>query len=177
MTRKTLIERARANPDLNRWFLNLSRGSAITAEVYVRRLTRVCKLLDTTPEGLVEEAGRDSKAFQDSLEDMVTELEADKKSPGYIRGLLKSSRSWLRYNDITLTRKIKVSNPSATPTIEDEMIPSKDDLSLTRQLVFACRLMGIIVHEHLVIGDNRYFSFADQGHIAQMNGEYELNMK
>lgn len=55
--------------------------------------------------------------------------------------------------------------------------PSKDDLSLTRQLVFACRLMGIIVHEHLVIGDNRYFSFADQGHIARMNGEYELNMK
>ena len=55
--------------------------------------------------------------------------------------------------------------------------PSTDDLSLTRQLVFACRSMGIIVHEHLVIGDNRYFSFADQGHIVRMNGEYELNMK
>ena len=51
--------------------------------------------------------------------------------------------------------------------------PSKEDISLTRQLLFACRVMGIIVHEHLVIGDNRYFSFADQGYIARMNREFE----
>ena len=51
--------------------------------------------------------------------------------------------------------------------------PSKEDISLTRQLLFACRMMGIIVHEHLVIGDNRYFSFADQGYIARMNREFE----
>ena len=51
--------------------------------------------------------------------------------------------------------------------------PSKEDISLTRQLFFACRVMGIIVHEHLVIGDNRYFSFADQGYIARMNREFE----
>ncbi|MCP4373141.1 MAG: hypothetical protein GY797_34305, partial [Deltaproteobacteria bacterium] len=35
-------------------------------------------------------------------------------------------------------------------------------------------VMGITVHEHLVIGDNRYFSFADQGHIARMNREFEV---
>jgi len=29
------------------------------------------------------------------------------------------------------------------------------------------------VHEHLIIGDNTYFSFADHGHIAEMNREYE----
>ncbi len=52
--------------------------------------------------------------------------------------------------------------------------PSKEDISLTRQLLFACRVMGITVHEHLVIGDNRYFSFADQGHIARMNREFEV---
>lgn len=51
--------------------------------------------------------------------------------------------------------------------------PSTEDVLITRQLVFACRVMGITVHEHLVIGDNRYFSFADQGYIAQMNREYE----
>jgi DNA repair protein RadC len=33
--------------------------------------------------------------------------------------------------------------------------------------------MGITVHEHIVIGDNRYFSFADQGHIARMNREFD----
>jgi DNA repair protein RadC len=58
-------------------------------------------------------------------------------------------------------------HPSGDP------IPSKEDISLTRQLLFACRVMGITVHEHLVIGDNRHFSFADQGYIARMNREFE----
>lgn len=51
--------------------------------------------------------------------------------------------------------------------------PSPDDVSITRHLFFACKLMGITVHEHIVIGDNRYFSFADHGYIAQMNREYD----
>ena len=54
--------------------------------------------------------------------------------------------------------------------------PSPEDTSITRQLVFAGRLMGITVHEHLIIGDNCYFSFADQGHIARMNGEYDAKI-
>ena len=33
--------------------------------------------------------------------------------------------------------------------------------------------MGMVVHEHLIIGDNRYFSFADQGYITRMNREFE----
>lgn len=51
--------------------------------------------------------------------------------------------------------------------------PSAEDVSITRQLIFACKVMGITVHEHLVIGNNRYFSFADQGYIAEMNREYD----
>jgi DNA repair protein RadC len=51
--------------------------------------------------------------------------------------------------------------------------PSSDDVAVTRQLVFAGRIMGIVVHEHIIIGENRYFSFADQGHIKQMNREFE----
>ncbi|MDO9264712.1 MAG: DNA repair protein RadC [Desulfosalsimonadaceae bacterium] len=50
--------------------------------------------------------------------------------------------------------------------------PSPADFSITRQLVFACRTMGITVHEHIIIGNNRFYSFADQGHIAQMNNEF-----
>jgi len=52
--------------------------------------------------------------------------------------------------------------------------PSTDDISITRQLLFACRVMGITVHEHVIIGDSSYFSFADHGHIARMNREYEM---
>ncbi|MEZ4528108.1 MAG: DNA repair protein RadC [Desulfobacterales bacterium] len=58
-------------------------------------------------------------------------------------------------------------HPSGDPS------PSAEDVSITRQLVFACRVMGITVHEHLVIGDNNYFSFADRGYIAEMNREFD----
>jgi DNA repair protein RadC len=51
--------------------------------------------------------------------------------------------------------------------------PSREDRLITRQLIHACRVMGITVHEHLIIGDNTYFSFADHGHIAELNREYE----
>jgi DNA repair protein RadC len=53
--------------------------------------------------------------------------------------------------------------------------PSSEDVAITRQLVFAARLMGITVHEHLIIGDTRYYSFADQGHIARLNSEFEAS--
>lgn len=58
-------------------------------------------------------------------------------------------------------------HPSGVPQ------PSPEDIAITRQLVFACRVIGITVHEHIVIGDNTYFSFADQGYIARMNREFE----
>jgi len=51
--------------------------------------------------------------------------------------------------------------------------PSQEDIAITRQLIFACRVMGITVHEHLVIGEKKYFSFADKGYIAQMNREFD----
>jgi len=52
-------------------------------------------------------------------------------------------------------------HPSGDP------MPSAEDVLITEQLVFACRLIGITVHEHIIIGDNKYFSFADQGYIAK----------
>ena len=62
-------------------------------------------------------------------------------------------------------------HPSGDPT------PSSEDISVTKRLVFACKLLGITVHEHIVIGDNKYFSFADHGYISKMNREFELKNK
>lgn len=53
--------------------------------------------------------------------------------------------------------------------------PSPDDISITRQLVYACKMMGITVHEHIVIGNNQYFSFADHGLIAELNRDFDRN--
>src|SRR5437867_5931202 len=48
------------------------------------------------------------KQFQYDLEDLVSRLEDDGKAPQYITGIMKVIKSWLSYNDITLTRRIKV---------------------------------------------------------------------
>ncbi len=48
-------------------------------------------------------------------------------------------------------------HPSGDPT------PSLEDRQLTDRLVAAGRLLGIRVLDHLVIGDGRYVSFADEG--------------
>lgn len=115
--------------EVNRWLRNLRRGSPITAEVALRRLGRACELLSTDPKKIVRDAKSDLKSFQNSLEDLVSELEEDGKSPGYIVGILKTLRGWLKYNDVVLTRTIKVTNRNATPTIENEQIPTQGELS------------------------------------------------
>ncbi len=51
--------------------------------------------------------------------------------------------------------------------------PSVEDISLTRHLLFACRVMGITVHEHLIIGESAYYSFADNGYIDKMKSEFD----
>lgn len=56
-------------------------------------------------------------------------------------------------------------HPSGNPE------PSRSDKELTRDLVYAASIMGIGVLDHIIIGNNRYFSFAGEGLIE----EYELN--
>lgn len=56
-------------------------------------------------------------------------------------------------------------HPSGDPT------PSESDKGITEDLVYACNTMQIKVLDHIIIGDNRYFSFTDEGLIE----EYNLN--
>ena len=45
--------------------------------------------------------------------------------------------------------------------------PSPEDHALTRRLVAAGEILGIRVLDHLIIGDGRYMSFADQGWLVK----------
>ena len=45
--------------------------------------------------------------------------------------------------------------------------PSKEDISLTRQLVDAGNLLGIRVLDHIIIGEGMYYSFCDQGRLGK----------
>ncbi|MCK4430197.1 MAG: hypothetical protein KAW19_02740, partial [Candidatus Aminicenantes bacterium] len=41
--------------------------------------------------------------------------------------------------------------------------PSGSDKEITKDLVFTASIMQLKVLDHIIIGNNRYFSFADQG--------------
>ena len=44
--------------------------------------------------------------------------------------------------------------------------PSPEDTALTRRLLEACQLMDLTVHEHIIIGNGRYYSYADSGQLT-----------
>ena len=50
-----------------------------------------------------------------------------------------------------------------------DVSPSPEDLAITEKIVQAANIIGIQVHEHLIISmdDDRYFSFADNGFIKK----------
>ena len=52
----------------------------------------------------------------------------------------------------------------------NDLEPSPDDIAITRKIIRAAEVVGIQVHEHLIITmeDDRYYSFADHGLISQM---------
>jgi DNA repair protein RadC len=70
----------------------------------------------------------------------------------YPREVIKDA---LRYEASSLI--FAHNHPSGDPA------PSLCDREITRDLVFAARVVQIRVLDHIIIGNNRYFSFADQG--------------
>ncbi len=61
-------------------------------------------------------------------------------------------------------------HPSGDPS------PSKSDKQFTRDLVFVGEIIQIKVLDHIIIGGNRYYSFADEGMIKKYGLDF-LNFK
>jgi len=61
-------------------------------------------------------------------------------------------------------------HPSGNPE------PSKYDKEVTRDLVYAASIMRIRVLDHIIIGNNTYFSFASEGLIEEYEMDF-LNLK
>jgi len=45
--------------------------------------------------------------------------------------------------------------------------PSQDDIEITNRVISVCELVGIRVLDHIIIGDNNYFSFLNEGLIKE----------
>ena len=115
--------------DVKRWYDNLVAGSSITAEVYLRGLGRYCELENSTPKKILLEA--ESKAFRDSFIDFVRKLESQGKAGSYITRYKKVLASWLSYNGIQVKLKVNIKGAADTPTLTNERIPTKEELSKT----------------------------------------------
>jgi DNA repair protein RadC len=50
--------------------------------------------------------------------------------------------------------------------------PSTSDRSLTRELVYAGRIMRLKVLDHIIIGENKYYSFAGEGLIEEYETDF-----
>jgi DNA repair protein RadC len=57
-------------------------------------------------------------------------------------------------------------HPSGNPE------PSNSDKELTRELVYSGKLLRLRVLDHIIIGDNRYYSFAGEGLIEQYEADF-----
>lgn len=61
-------------------------------------------------------------------------------------------------------------HPSGNPA------PSASDMQLTRELVYVGKIMQMKVVDHIIIGNDRYYSFADEGLIEEYEIDF-LNLK
>ena len=50
-------------------------------------------------------------------------------------------------------------HPSGDPN------PSEDDVNITRRIKNGADLLGLELADHIIIGDNDYFSFREHGYI------------
>ena len=72
--------------------------------------------------------------------------------------------STLKHNAVSLI--FAHNHPSGNPE------PSKSDMELTRDLIYAANTVQIKVLDHIIIGNNRYYSFAGRGLIEEYEMEY-----
>ena len=114
--------------DVRRWYENCARSSILNAKVRLRRLNLFCHRIDKSPTDLVS-IGRDNPMdMENILLDHVSWMETQNYAPGYTEGMIKTIKSWLEYNHIEIRRKIKVRNASIAVSIEDEQVPTQEQL-------------------------------------------------
>ncbi len=114
--------------DVRRWYENLARASEQTAIERLRVLARYCRMRKTTPREIVVVARRRGNSFEDDLQDFLQEQRDAGRVPSYLANYLKTLRSWLDHHGLSLGRRINVGKTRATPTIQDEQVPTKQQL-------------------------------------------------
>ena len=127
--RVTKKEKLLSDPDVRRWYKNVARGSQVTADINLRRLSKFCEDNQTTPMELAKMGMKDVRKVTDLLQDHISMMESQGKAPQYIKGTITAIKSWLHHFDVFIQRRIKIANVDSTPTLEKERVPEGNELS------------------------------------------------
>ena len=114
-----------ADAGVRRWYNNLQRGSLSTADVYLRRLAVLCEKMGKTPQDL---ARLPKESVDDFVMDFVTEEEKASAAGSYVKHSVVVLRSWLAHNGLQITKRVKIRGANRTPRIENERVPTQDEL-------------------------------------------------
>lgn len=126
------------DPNLKRWFQNKGKRSVITADVDLRKLIFFCRKIKKTPAKFAsldkEEMENITADFLSELEDSVNPKTKAKYAPTYVAGYLTAVKSWAEWNRKKFERKINISNSNARPSLEEERVPTPEEL---RRVLYA----------------------------------------
>lgn len=113
------------NKKVKEWHNNLARGHESTASVYFRSLSRFCVFNKLKPVDLIKMKPdkRDSLILS-----YVDERVRQGMSGSFVQSELKAVRSWLSWNSISITKKIKIPGSNRRPSLKNETVPSQDEL-------------------------------------------------
>ena len=127
--KSTKKERLLAEPDVKRWYNNVARGSPMTAEVNLRRLSKFCEDNQIAPLQLAELGIKNIRKVTDLIQDHISWMEKQGRAPQYIKGTITAVKSWLHHFDVFIKRRIKIANVDSTPTLEKERVPEGQELA------------------------------------------------
>jgi hypothetical protein len=113
------------DPDVKRWYDNISRGSRVTADVYLRRLGSFCNIIKTEPKEL---ASHSEQELYNLLLDRISQMEQEGKMGSYIESEIKSVKSWLSHMGKDIKKKIRIEGARDAPSLKDERVPTKEEL-------------------------------------------------
>jgi integrase len=105
------------------WIENVCRGSRVGAEVALRRMGRICGLFQVTQRDLAKMSKGEAGDF---LFRVVSRLEKEGNRSSSIAGYMKTLRGWWLFNDLEVTRRVRLSR--YVGLYDNERVPTRQEL-------------------------------------------------
>jgi len=115
-----------SDPDVRRWRTNLSEGSELAADIYLRRLDMICEVFGRSHQ---DSAKLDAKSAYNFLVDLPAAYRRKNVEGSTIKSYIKPIKSWFLHNDIIISKPIRINLANKTPSLKHEKTPEPNELS------------------------------------------------